>query len=99
MSTLKSNYRDLGEVAFPQFLGRQKYMHSFDIANPKMADGYGDYELLVTDLCRAAGRFTGEAHMTVGEKNIEPGMSQRRPGAHVDGRFMKAQQWWGHPGP
>lgn len=95
---LHSSFRDLGDVTFPAWSGRQKYMHSFDAAKPVMADGHEDYRNLVRTLCARAG-VRGEAHMTVDEKIIDPGMSQRRPGAHVDGRFMKTQSSWGHPSP
>ena len=37
--------------------------------------------------------------MTVDEKIVQPGMSQRRPGAHVDGCFLPTEMRWGHPDP
>lgn len=94
---LSSDYRPLVEVALP-FAGRQMYMHSFYIASPTMADGYEDYLEPVTRLLRAAGASSGVAHMTVDEKIIEPGRSQRRPGPHVDGCFMPERATWGHDG-
>jgi len=74
-------------------------MHSFDLAAPVMADGFEDYLEPVTTLCRAAGAFDGLAHMTVDEKLVGAGMSQRRPKPHVDGCFMPERSRWGHPGP
>jgi hypothetical protein len=35
-------------------------------------------------------------HLTIDEKIVKAGMSQRRPGPHVDGCFMAVQQYWGH---
>ena len=96
--TLNSDYRPLCNVALP-YAGRQKYMHSFDLANPVMAEGYEDYLEPVLALCRAAGATKGIAHMTVDEKIVEAGMSQRRPKPHVDGCFMPDGQFWGHEGP
>lgn len=95
MTTLYSDYKLLCPVALP-YAGRQKYMHSFDLANPVMAEGYEDYLIPVMDLCFFAGARRGIAHMTVDEKIVEAGMSQRRPGPHVDGCFVPAQNWWFH---
>jgi hypothetical protein len=93
---LNSDYRPLMSVTLP-YRGRQKYMHTFNVAKPTMADGFEDYLAPVAALCRAAGITSGIAHMTVDEKIVRAGMSQRRPKPHVDGRFMPAQSKWGHP--
>lgn len=96
---LNSHYTKLGEVQLP-FAGRQHYMHSFDLAAPIMLAGYEDYLAPVRALCIAAGATHGIAHMTVDEKIVCAGMSQRRPRPHVDGCFMPEAQSWGHgPGP
>lgn len=95
---LNSDFRRLCPVALP-YAGRQKYMHTFDLARPVMAPGFEDYDEAVWTLCAAAGAFEGEAHMTVDEKVIPAGMSQRRPRPHVDGCFMPtAMRWGGGPG-
>lgn len=95
---LHSDYRQLVPVRLP-YAGRQKYMHSFDLSAPVMAVGFEDYLGTVTELCRAVGATKGTAHMTVDEKIVPAGMSQRRPGPHVDGCFMPAKMTWGHPAP
>lgn len=92
---LNSDYRPLYKVQLP-YAGRQHYMHTFDLANPVMADGYEDYLAPVVALCAAAGISHGIAHMTVDEKIVERGMSQRRPKPHVDGCFIPEQMYWGH---
>jgi hypothetical protein len=94
---LHSDYRPLVSVDLP-FQGRQMYMHTFDLANPVMAPGFEDYLEPVRALCHAAGAVVGEAHMTVDEKVIQPGRSQRRPKPHVDGVFVIASMNWGHGG-
>lgn len=83
---LNSDYRKLCAVTLP-YAGRQMYMHTFDLASPVMARGYEDYLIPVCALINAAGAFEGEAHMTVDEKVVKAGMSQRRPFPHVDGCF------------
>lgn len=92
---LNSDYKRLCPVQLP-YRNRQKYMHSFDLAAPIMAPGFEDYLKPVLDLCRAAGAILGTAHMTVDEKVVPAGMSQRRPHPHVDGCFMPASTRWSH---
>jgi hypothetical protein len=94
---LNSDYKPLCPVQLP-YQGRQKYMHSFDLAAPVMAPGFGDYLKTVIDLCRAAGAMLGIAHMTVDEKIVPAGMSQRRPHPHVDGCFVPELRDWSHDG-
>lgn len=90
---MNSNYRPLCSVSLP-FASRQRYMHSFDLAAPKMAEGFEDYLAPVTALCTAAGAFIGIAHMTVDEKVIEAGATQRKPKPHVDGQFVPLLNRW-----
>lgn len=97
MQTLVSDYRELCSVALP-YAGRQKYMHTFDLSDPRMADGFEDYLEPVTALCHSAGACEGFAHMTVDEKIVKAGMSQRRPMPHVDGCFVPAIRDWSHDG-
>jgi hypothetical protein len=95
--TLHSDYRPLCPVRLP-FDWRQRYMHSFDLAAPVMADGFEDYLEPVRALCSAAGATHGTAYMTVDEKLVGVGQSQRRPRPHVDGCFVPALNRWGHGG-
>jgi hypothetical protein len=91
---LHSDYRELTAVQLP-YKGRQMYMHTFDLADPVMAFGYEDYTDVVMGLCEAAGATIGLAHMTVDEKIVKAGMSQRRPKPHVDGCFQPTELKWG----
>ncbi len=94
---LNSDYRPLCAVALP-YRERQRYMHSFDLAAPVMAEGFEDYLEPVVALCKAASARTGIAHMTVDEKVVGAGMSQRRPKPHIDGCFVPQAGRWGQPG-
>lgn len=98
MQTLISRYRPLGAVQLPAFAARQFYMHEFDLSAPHMPPGFEDYLAPVAQLCAQAGASSGTAFLTVDEKIVAPGMSQRRPGPHVDGHFQKDRQRWGHGG-
>lgn len=93
---LNSDYRPLCHVALP-WAGRQDYMHELDIAEPRMKAGFEDYYEPVTRLLEAAGVAHGAAYMTVDEKTVRPGMSQRRPKPHVDGCFVPSRRDWSHP--
>jgi hypothetical protein len=84
---LHSYYVPLCKVILP-YKDRQHYMHSFDLAKPVMREGFEDYLEPVLALCRAADATKGIAHMTVDEKIVKAGMSQRRPKPHVDGCFI-----------
>jgi hypothetical protein len=96
---LQSSFRELGPVVLPQGGSRQFYMHGFDAANPQMPEGYDDYLDPVLALLEAAGVHEGKSWMTVDEKVVLAGMSQRRPGPHVDGKFnIKAVSWGGGGG-
>jgi hypothetical protein len=94
---LISDFRPLVPVQLP-YSCRQFYMHQLDIADPTMPDGFADYLPPVRALLAASGVRTGTAYVTVDEKVITAGMSQRRPGPHVDGCFMPEQGRWGGGG-
>lgn len=94
---LVSRFAPLCSVALP-YQARQEYMVPFDLSDISMPDRLSDYISILRDLCSAAGAFVGQAFLTVDEKVIEAGRSQRRPGPHVDGCFMPEEMRWGHPG-
>ena len=94
---LDSYYKPLCLVDLP-FQERQDYMHGFDIANPVMKEGFEDYLDPVQRLLEAAGITEGKAFMTVDEKVVQAGQTQRRPFPHVDGQFIPELKRWGHGG-
>lgn len=94
---LKSRYARLCPVSLP-YQARQSYMHGFDLSSPVMQKGFEDYRQVVIDLCRAAGALVGKAYMTVDEKIVLAGQSQRRPKPHVDGLYLEHYRDWRHGG-
>ena len=94
---LHSTYRPLCAVALP-FAGRQHYMHGFDLAAPSVPEGFEDYLPSVIALCDEAEAYEGKAFLTIDEKIIPAGESQRRPGPHVDGMFLEHMNYWGGGG-
>jgi hypothetical protein len=94
MQVLNSSFRRLCPVSLP-YDGRQHYMHAFDLSLPSVPDGFDDYLPVVRRIVEATGVNSGTAYLTVDEKIIKAGMSQRRPGPHVDGCFMPTEMRWG----
>lgn len=94
---LDSYFRPIAAINLP-YQERQDYMHSFDIANPVMKEGFEDYLEPVQQLLKAADAKEGIAHMTVDEKIVLRGATQRRPFPHVDGQFIPSLGVWGHGG-
>lgn len=95
MQTLHSYYKPLIPIVFPDYRGTQIYMHAFDLAHPWMPPRSEDYLPCVVALCRAANAYEGIAYLTVDEKLIEAGATQRRPGPHVDGCYTR-DRWYHH---
>lgn len=95
MQHLVSRTRELCDVQLP-YDGRRHYMHEFDIAKPTVPKGFEDYLPVVKRIVNATGVKNGIAFLTVDEKIVKAGNSQRRPGPHVDGCFDKGKQRWGH---
>jgi hypothetical protein len=92
--TLHSHFTPLVDVSLP-FLGRQVYMHEFDMEKCDVPEGY---EEPVRSLLDACGRRSGTAFLTIDEKVVRAGETQRKPGPHVDGFFQKQAMRWGHGG-
>jgi hypothetical protein len=95
---LNSFFVPMRRVALPVGGSRQLYMHGFDVSNPVMAEGFEDYLRPVKELLSGLGLVAGQAWMTVDEKVVKAGHSQRRPGPHVDGKFNRTEVKWGGGG-
>ena len=91
---LRSSFSDLGKVALPEWQGRSLRMHTIDPTAPVMQEGFEDYMKPVVALCEAANIQAAEVYMTVDEKLVTAGRSQRRPGAHVEGAWVPATRNW-----
>lgn len=95
---LNSRFHPLCPVALP-FQNRQRYCITIDLANPVMDKGFEDYLEPVKALIESSGVNHGTAYITVDEKVIEAGQTQRAPKPHVDGHFMPERMSWGHQSP
>jgi hypothetical protein len=70
-------------------------MHEFDMEKCDVPEGYEEPVRTLLDAC---GRRSGTAFLTIDEKVVRAGETQRKPGPHVDGYFLKAEMGWGHGG-
>lgn len=91
---LVSAYRPLNSVSLP-WKNRQKYMLPINLRKIDMQE-YSDYQEAVESLCKSSNAIEGTAYVTIDEKIIPAGMSQRRPKPHVDGCFIPELLHWGH---
>ncbi len=94
---LISLYKHVGSIDFPEYKGLQIYMHEFDPNNPTMPEGCEDYISVISDMCTMA-KIDKPVFVTIDEKIVKAGESQRRPDPHVDGCFMPQMGNWGHGG-
>lgn len=99
--TLNSDFRPLSPIALPPPMGRQFYMHTFELAHPTVPSGYEDYLISLSHLMWALSiehKLSGVGHLTIDERVVKAGMSQRRPKPHVDGCFVPSAESWQHGG-
>lgn len=96
---LNSNFTTLVAVALPTAeLERQYYMHGFDVQKPSAPAGFEDYLPVIQSLIDASGVTEGIGYLTVDEKLLKAGETQRKPGPHVDGCYVPLVRAWGHGG-
>lgn len=89
----KSKY--ITEIQFPEYKGRQKYMITTSGSKVNLGDEFEVYDEQVQNLCNELN-YKGTIHVTIDEKELKAGETQRKPLPHVDGRFMNGG--WGHTG-
>lgn len=85
---LISTSRYVRDIDFPKFKGRQKYMATTTGDKVYLPDHLNAYTQSVQELCDSLS-YTGRIHVTIDEKRLKAGETQRKPELHVDGRFMK----------
>jgi hypothetical protein len=87
-SMLHSFHYPIAKAQFPEYTGQQHYMARYNPRNHTNLYGYGDMAAIVA----ATFNIKDTIFVTIDEKIIQPGMSQRRPGPHVDGCFTPADE-------
>jgi hypothetical protein len=93
---LNSHSRHIAPIVFPEYAGRQYYMATTMGHSVSLPEGIEAYNVPVQKLCDLI-EYKGIIHVTIDEKVVKKGHTQRKPELHVDGRFTGAS--WGHPSP
>lgn len=93
---LHSESKFIKPIVFPEYKGRQHYMATTSGVSVELPDHISEYNKEVQELCDALN-YKGLIHVTIDEKVVKKGASQRKPELHVDGRFTGSM--WGHPSP
>jgi len=90
---LISRSKYIKDITFPEFKGRQLYMSHTNGENVQLDDSISIYNSEVQALCDRLN-YKMDIHVTVDEKFLKAGETQRKPKPHVDGRFMSGG--WSH---
>lgn len=96
MNTLISRAVPTIPIQFPEYTAAQQYMATTSAKKVELPNHIKQYEKSVQELCDSIN-YTGIIHVTVDEKELKAGQTQRKPELHVDGRFTGSL--WGHPNP
>jgi hypothetical protein len=93
---LNSRSMFVGNLVFPVYAARQHYMATTIGKEVNLPSHISVYNKIVQNLC-AALKYSGIIHVTIDEKVVHKGQTQRKPELHVDGRFTGMD--WSHPSP
>ena len=97
---LNSYYTPLTAVDFPDYAGRQLRMYQFNPHDCELPEWFKEYEPIIRSLIDPRNVEEQQAFVTIDERVVEAGTSQRRPGVHVDGIWQPAvRPTWCQPRP
>lgn len=86
---ITSKVKMLGAFNLPAFAGDQLYMHPIDIGgNWNLPASLARWVPYIQRMLDMAPTIKGRAFVTIDQKEVKQGHSQRRPGPHVDGNFI-----------
>jgi hypothetical protein len=85
---LNSVVKNVGSIPPPVFKGDQLYMQAVDAATRKLPTEFSRWSETVSAMLDRVPMTEGVVYLTIDEKELTPGKSQRRGGAHVDGIWI-----------
>lgn len=86
---MRSAIQHVSHVEFPKFKARQCYMAGMSLATLDK-QGLGDYTDVIRTMMAAVDiRGTERFFVTIDEQHLQPGQTQRRGGAHIDGNWIE----------
>lgn len=92
---MKSMCRNLGKIEIPVMTGHIS-MVPFDMQTLKGIPE--EYKASVENMLRGIKNRKGVAHFTIHGQTLKKSETQRRPGAHTDGNYVKTLLDWGGNG-
>lgn len=95
---LNSVVKNTGRVDLPKFNGDQLYMAPVDVRARKLPTAFSRWADTVSALLDRVPMAEGTVYLTIDEKELTPGKSHRRGGAHVDGVWIPAIKAHSDPG-
>lgn len=100
---MRSAIQHVSHVEFPKFKARQCYMVGMSLATLSQ-QGMGDYTEVIRNMMACVDiRGTERFFVTIDEQHLQPGQTQRRGGAHIDGNWIEPigarfnKDWVNHP--
>lgn len=85
---LNSVVKNTGFIALPSFNGDQLYMQPVDVATRKLPTKFAHWSETVSAMLDKVPMTEGVVYLTIDEKELVPGKSHRRGGAHIDGVWL-----------
>lgn len=89
---MKSEIKELGQVAFPEFTGERAYM--VPIINKIIPSEFKRWEQVIGIMLNDV-ELKDVVYMTIDQKAVKKGDFHRRSGAHIDGNYTSLG--WGSP--
>src|SRR5690348_5298778 len=89
MNMIQSKVKALGPFTLPAFAGDQLYMHPIEVGSRwRLPESLERWTSTVAAMLALAPSIVGRAFVTIDQREVKQGRSQRRPGPHVDGNFI-----------
>lgn len=82
-----------GDVSFPAFMGERVYMHEFT-KRDGLPESLSRWQPTVDAMLNGVDT-DGPIYLMVDQKVVKAGVTHRRPGMHIDGYWIPAQQCHG----
>lgn len=95
---IHSVVKNVGRIELPTFGADQLYMAPIDVSKRELPAGYGRWQETVSAMLDQVPMNEGIVYLTIDEKELTPGNSHRRGGAHIDGVWIPSISAHSDPG-
>jgi len=98
-ATFASNFNHLGQIELPNFSGTRIMMMPLVLGDMSSIPAFlNDWRKTIENLFGMANCKEGVGYLTIDEKTVEPSLTHRRAGKHVDGVYKGTFGPWGGGG-